>query len=191
MKATSQPFSLADYLADKHCTEASCELVNGEWLEMSPDNDENNVIAIYLIVLLSQVIPIRHLRRGTGIVVSGARMTVRVPDLMVLTEELEAALAGCDRSIVLPDMPPPALIVEIVSPGKEHEERDYRYKRSEYAARGVAEYWIIDPKRKHIVMLSLVAGLYEVSLCKEGDRLLSPLLPHLDLTVEHVLQAEL
>ncbi|WP_229642260.1 Uma2 family endonuclease [Waterburya agarophytonicola] len=29
--------------------------------------------------------------------------------------------------------------------GKVNQDRDYRYKRSEYAARGIAEYWIIDP----------------------------------------------
>lgn len=190
MEATSRHFTLADYLAYEHGSDACCELVNGKLCEMPTESDENNLIAIYLIVMLSQVIPLRRLRRGTELVVSGARTTVRVPDLMVLTEELETALAGSDRSTVLPDMPPPALIVEIVSPGRSHEERDYRYKRSEYAARGVEEYWIIDPKRKHILMLSLVAGLYEASICKGGDRLLSPLFPHLDLTVGHVLRAE-
>jgi Uma2 family endonuclease len=45
--------------------------------------------------------------------------------------------------IVLMDMPPPLLVVEVVSPNQE--KRDYRYKRTEYAARGIAEYWIVDP----------------------------------------------
>lgn len=190
MTVTSRHFTLADYLADKNGTEAHHEIVNGELVEMPPESDENNLIAIYLIVMLSQVIPLQQLRRGTELVVSGACTTIRVPDLMVLTEDLEVALAGRDRSIVLPDMPPPALVIEIVSPGQVHEERDYRYKRSEYAARGIEEYWIVDPKREHIMMLSLVAGLYEASICKDGDRLLSPLFPHLDLTAGHVLRAE-
>jgi Uma2 family endonuclease len=34
-------------------------------------------------------------------------------------------------------------VVEVVSPGKANEERDYCYKRSEYAAWGIAEYWIV------------------------------------------------
>jgi Uma2 family endonuclease len=31
-------------------------------------------------------------------------------------------------------------VVEVVSPEKEGMDRDYRYKRSEYAARGIDEY---------------------------------------------------
>jgi hypothetical protein len=42
----------------------------------------------------------------------------------------------------------------VVSPGKENEDRDYRYKRSEYAARGIAEYWIVDPERDRVAVLT-------------------------------------
>ncbi len=73
--------------------------------------------------------PFSLLRRGTEITVTGHRATGRVPDLMVLTEETAAALEGVSRSILLPDMPPPALVVEVVSPGTRNEQRDYRYKR--------------------------------------------------------------
>lgn len=191
MASTSRHFTLAEYLAYEDDTDTHYELVNGELVEMHPESDENNLIAIYLIVTLSQIVPLQQIRRGTELVVSGIRTTVRVPDLMVLSEELVMALAGAPRSTVLPDMPPPALVVEIVSPSRKYEERDYRYKRSEYAARGISEYWIIDPKREHLVMLSLVAGLYEAAVYKGCDRILSPLFPHLDLTAEHVLRAKL
>jgi Uma2 family endonuclease len=49
------------------------------------------------------------------------------------------ALTGNHRSTITEDMPAPLLVVEVVSPGKANEDRDYRYKRSEYAARGIAE----------------------------------------------------
>lgn len=55
---------------------------------------------------------------------------VRIPDLMVLTEAVAVTLQGAARSIVLPDMSPPALVVEVVSPGIEHEQQDYCYQRS-------------------------------------------------------------
>ena len=121
--------------------------------------------------------------------VTGKRATVRIPDLLVLSEELEAALSGANRSIVMMDMPPPTLAVEIVSPGKENEDRDYRYKRSEYGARGIAEYWIIDPNQAQVTVLTLVDGLYEEAIFRGGARLVSVTFPTLELSAQQILQA--
>ena len=189
MTTATERLTLAQYLTDDGDVDNRYELVNGELVEMPPESDLNNLIAMYLVGVLSQVVPIQRLRRGTEIVVSGFRSTVRVPDLMVLSEELGEALTGASRSTVMPDMPPPALVVEIVSPGKENEERDYRYKRSEYAARGIAEYWIVDPIRSQVVVLELVAGLYEEAVYQGQERLLSPLFPELMIKAEQVLTA--
>ncbi|MDZ4871163.1 MAG: hypothetical protein CLLPBCKN_000551 [Chroococcidiopsis cubana SAG 39.79] len=189
MTTTSKRFTLVEYLAYDDGTDKRYELVNGELVEMPSESDLNNLIAIYLIGVFIQVVPISLLRRGTEIVVSGSRATSRVPDLIVLTEELAAALTGTARSIIMPDMPPPALVVEIVLPGKENEDRDYRYKRSEYAARGIAEYWIVDPQSDRVVVLTLVDGLYEEAIFPGGDRLVSPMFPTLELTAKQVLRA--
>jgi Uma2 family endonuclease len=183
-------FTLAEYLAYDDGTDKRYELVNGELIEMPSESDLNNQIAMFLIGVFMQIIPIRLLRRGTEIVVSGSRATVRVPDLLVLTEELATALTGSSRSIITPDLPPPALVVEVVSPGKENEDRDYRYKRSEYAARGIAEYWIIDPKRTQVIVLTLVDGLYEEVIYQPSDRLISQTFPTLELTAKEVLHIE-
>jgi Uma2 family endonuclease len=190
MITTTRRFTLAEYLAYDDGTDKRYELVNGELIEMPSESDLNNAIAIFLLLTFGQLIPGRLLRRGTEVVVSGSRSTTRVPDLLVLTEELAKALTGTSRSIVTSDMPPPALVVEVVSPGKENKDRDYRYKRSEYAARGIAEYWIVDTERAQVIMLTLVDGLYEEVTYQEGDRLLSPTFPTLELTAKQVLQAE-
>jgi Uma2 family endonuclease len=190
MTTIIKSFTLAEYLAYDDGTDKRYELVNGELIEMPSESDLNNQIAMFLIGVFMQIIPIRLLRRGTEIVVSGSRATVRVPDLLVLTEDLATALTGASRSIVTPDLPPPALVVEVVSPGKENEDRDYRYKRSEYAARGIAEYWIIDPKSSQVVVLTLVDGLYEEVIYQQSDRLISQIFPTLELTVKEVLQIE-
>jgi Uma2 family endonuclease len=87
---------------------------------------------------------------------------------------------------VLMDMPPPLLAVEVVSPNQE--KRDYRYKRSEYAARGIAEYWIVDPIQQQVTILELVEGFYEEKVYRGSDRIYSPLLTQIDLTAEGVLQ---
>jgi Uma2 family endonuclease len=190
MTATTKKFTLAEYLDYDDGTDRRYELVNGELREMPSESDLNNQIAMYLISVLLQVVPIRLIRRGTEIAVSGSRATVRVPDLLVLTEELVTALAEFTRSLIMPDMPPPALVVEVVSPGKENEDRDYRYKRSEYAARGIAEYWIVDPERAQVVVLTLVDGLYEEAIYQDNKRLVSQIFPTLELTAKQVLQAQ-
>jgi Uma2 family endonuclease len=51
---------------------------------------------------------------------------------------------GTKRSVITRDISPPALIIEVVSPGSTNRARDYRHKRTDYTARGVAEYWIVD-----------------------------------------------
>jgi Uma2 family endonuclease len=179
--------TLEDYLNYDDGTETRYELVNGVLVEMPSESDLNNLIAVYLLAAFLKFVPPKQLRRGTEIAVTGSRATVRQPDLLVLTEEGASALQGSRRSIILPDMPPPALVVEVVSPGKGNQERDYRYKRSEYAARGITEYWIVDPERSQITILTLVAGFYEEGTFQDSDRLISPIFPDLELTTTQVL----
>ena len=190
MTTTTRYFTLAEYLDYDDGTDTRYELVAGELVVMPSESDLNNVIAIYLLAAFLPFVPVQHLRRGTEIVISGARATSRVPDLMVLTEELAAILKGATRSMILLDMPPPALVVEIVSPGKDNEDRDYRYKRSEYAARGIPEYWIIDPAREQVTVLTLVDGFYETASFQGTDRLVSSTFPDLTLTAAQILQAD-
>ncbi|NJR51719.1 MAG: Uma2 family endonuclease [Leptolyngbyaceae cyanobacterium CSU_1_3] len=185
MTTTTRRMTLEEYLDYDDGTDTRYELVNGELAEVPSESD----LTMILLFVIGQFVNPKLLRRGTEIVVNGYRTTTRIPDLMVLTEDLAAALSGSKRSIVMPDMPPPALVVEIVSPGTANEARDYRYKRSEYAARSIAEYWIVDPQQARITVLTLVAGLYEEAVFKGNDRLISATLPTLDLTPAQVLQA--
>lgn len=181
--------TLEEYLNYDDGTDTRYELVNGELVEMPSESDLNNVIAIFLLIEFAKFVPPRLLRRGTEVVVTGHRATSRVPDLLVLSEEAAAALINSKRSILLPDMPPPVLVVEVVSPGKENEDRNYRYKRSEYAARGIAEYWIINDHQATITVLTLVAGFYEEMVWQDSDLIQSTIFPNLELIVNQVLQA--
>lgn len=174
MSTTPTRMSLEDYLNFEDGTETQYELVNGELFEVPPESDLNQRIVSFLFAyFLQQGFPHASLRTKAEIVVSGSRVTVRVPDLMVLSEELASALKGASRSTVMMDMPPPQLVVEVVSPGKENEDRDYRFKRSEYAARGIAEYWIVDPMRERVTVLTLVDGLYDEAVFEGGDEVIS------------------
>ena len=54
------------------------------------------------------------------------------------------------------------LVMEVVSPDAESYTRDYTSKRSDYAEAGVAEYWIIDPQERKVLVLKLSDGDYVV-----------------------------
>jgi Uma2 family endonuclease len=82
---------------------------------------------------------------------------------------------------------PPLLVVAVVSP--ESINRDYRYKRSEYAAAEIAEYWIVDPILNKISILLLEEGFYEETVLTKSQPIVSQILPELTLTVDQVLAA--
>ena len=177
--------SLADYLSLEGGPEGRCEFVDGDIIEMSPESEDNVIVGSYLAAQFLNVIRFDQIRQGkTELVISGR---VRIPDVMVLGKDLVAALSGQRRSTITEEMPPPLLVVEVVSPGKINEDRDYRYKRSEYAARGIPEYWIVDPDQAKITVLTLVDGWYEAEELGVDSLLQSPQFSGLSLSVAQVL----
>jgi Uma2 family endonuclease len=187
MVGAAKEFTLDEYLAFNDGEETCYEFVDGELVEMPPETKRNNLIALYLLSEFLKLVPIQWIcHKDTEIVVVGNPTRVRIPDLMILGEELVAAL-GAKRATITQEMPAPMLAVEVVSPGKTNEDRDYRYKRSEYAARGIAEYWIIDPDRAKLTVLTLVDGFYEEAVFEGNDPIVSTIFPQLELSLAQVL----
>jgi Uma2 family endonuclease len=183
----TRKLTLEEYLVYDDGTDTKYELIDGELVEMPPESDRNNLISLYLLVEFFKFLPIKLIRhKDTEIVVTGNRTRVRFPDLIILTEELFAAIDG-KRATITQDMPPPALVVEVVSPGKVNEDRDYRYKRSEYAARGIPEYWIVDPSQAKVTVLIWVDGMYEEAVFQGSNAIASTTFPNLKLTAAQVL----
>ncbi|HHP7245048.1 MAG TPA: Uma2 family endonuclease [Elainellaceae cyanobacterium] len=104
---------------------------------------------------------------------------------MVHSEESKTAV-GKPRGTITRDMPPPALVIEVVSPGAHNRARDYRHKHTEYAARCILDYWIVDPQDQRVTLCKWIDGAYEDTVFKECDRLDSDILPTFDLTVEQL-----
>jgi len=173
--------------------EGNYELVDGVIVEMGAESDQNLEIVALLFSVLPQFVPYYLLRKGTEINVPG-RLTSRYPDLMVLTEDTRAAMKRDKRSLVALDMPTPALVVEVVSPGKpgsDNYDRDYVEKPKEYAARGIPEFWQVDPNpdRAVVIVLTLKDGAYQAREFRGSDRVVSPTFPDLQLTAEQILRA--
>jgi len=188
MPVFTQRMTLEEYLNYDDESDNRYELVDGELIVMPSESDLNQRIAMLLLsYFLRYGIPYYCLRIGLEIAVSGNLATVRLPDLVILSEEAASALEGASRSIITFDLMPPRLVIEVVSPNQEN--RDYRDKRFEYAARGISEYWIVDPLQQQITILSWVDGLYEDSTYQGSESIVSPELGTLELTAEQILKA--
>jgi Uma2 family endonuclease len=185
--------TLEEYLAYADDTDQRYELVHGELIELPTESDLNVMIAGFLFVALLPFVPHYLIRRGTELEVNSRSVSCRCPDLMVLSEETLTALAGASRSLVLLNMPAPRLVVEIVSPGEpgtENYDRDYVEKPQEYVARGIPEYWLVDPARQVVIVLFLDGQDYRVVGRFQGrDRVVSPTFSELQLTAEGILRA--
>lgn len=190
MTSTSVLLTFEDYLAQTDGLEGCYELVNGVLVAMPPESPENLDIAKGLMFALARCVPISLIAYNTEIEVSGGRATCRLPDLVVHTEDSKAAIQGTTRATITRDMPPPALVVEVVSPGEQNRIRDYRYKHTEYAARCIAEYWIVDPQQQQITMCQWVEGQYENAVFAGTQPIVSHVLPTFNLTAQQVLTLE-
>jgi len=184
-KVASEKMTLAEFFNYDDGTDAMYEFEDGELLLIPAESEIDRRIAMFLLVYFVRLgIPAYRLSMKTEIITTGSR--VRVPDLVVFSEELATAMEGAKRSTIMPEMPSPLLVVEVVSPNQSS--RDYRYKRSEYAARGITEYWIIDPIAQKVTVLEWVEGLYEEQVYVGDNAIASQVFPDLKLTTAQVLQ---
>jgi Uma2 family endonuclease len=183
---TKKKITFEEFLNYDDGTDYLYELENEELVQMASESEINQFIAIFLLLYFGQLgVAASRLRRGTEIVVNSRTVSVRIPDIVVFSEELVAVMQGASRSLITLDMPPPMLVVEVVSPNQE--KRDYRYKRTEYAARGIPEYWIVDAIAQKITILEWVEGCYEEKVFTGEDKLISSQLGSLNLTAKELL----
>jgi Uma2 family endonuclease len=175
--------SFEEYLNYDDGTDNRYELVLGKLEIMNPPTVRHFLIAKFLEQVFDREIKNKNLNwlcfREAGIRTGWQKS--RLPDLFVIDKN--SAMELLDDSAVFQTTP--FLIVEIVSP--ESAKRDYRYKRSEYAALEVPEYWIVDPQENKITVLVLNEGLYEETVFTKEEKIVSPTFTELELTVKEVL----
>jgi Uma2 family endonuclease len=171
--------------------EGRFEYWDGELVPVMSESLFNDVIANYLYFLLIQA-GIYHELVHPGrveIVVPGKPRT-RYPDLTVLDEIHLTLMQKSSR--LTQDMPPPPLVVEVVSPGDERSEnyrRDYETKPGQYAERGIPELWLIDPDRAVVLVGKLTGDAYQFESFQDDMLIISPTFPELRLTAQQVLKA--
>jgi Uma2 family endonuclease len=168
------------------------ELVNGQIVEVT----EPSTLHILIIRALTRLLD-RHINKhdyplecisGPGVEIprSGRKSDVRDPDLIVCSREQLCALRPLTKAMFL-EGNPPALVVEVSSPG--NETSDTVDKRLEYALAGIPEYWIINRMRGYVLVLSLDvnAEYSEVGEFRGVDLIKSLLFPRLEIAAEALL----
>lgn len=182
---TKTIYSFEEYLTYDDGTDNRYELIDGKLELMNPPTFRHLLISDFIADSFKAQIKNQKLPwmcfREAGIR-TGWRKS-RLSDVYVVTSE--QVIEFLDESAVCQS--PPLLVVEVVSP--ESVKRDYRYKRSEYAALEIPEYWIVDPIESKVTILLWEEGLYEETEFTSNQKIISPTFPELNLTVEQVLAA--
>jgi Uma2 family endonuclease len=81
----------------------------------------------------------------------------------------------------------PELVVEVLSPGAQNEQRDREAKRKLYEVQGAQEYWIADWRLRQIEIYRRERGLLRlVATLFAEDELASPLLPGFTVQVKQL-----
>ncbi|MCU0551628.1 MAG: Uma2 family endonuclease [Leptolyngbya sp. Prado105] len=186
--------TIEEYLDYDDGTDTRYELVDGVLTEMPPESRLNQKIASFLFGTFVRLgVPTQLLVIGVQIAVSSDKVTVRQPDFVVLSEECALALEGATTAVITRTMPPPGIVIEVVSPGEpesDNYQRDYVEKPREYAARGIGELWQVDPTRAIVTVLELVNGAYQSRPFSGNVQVVSPQFPTLQLSAAQILAAE-
>jgi Uma2 family endonuclease len=195
MSSVTKPrMSFEEYLAHDDGTDQRYEWIDGVLVAMPTESELNAWLSLALQLYFIQagfVKPRLTHRYNCEIevpVLKPKQARNRFPDFVILQPE-HIGLTQKRLTIRL-DMPAPLLVMEVVSPGPTNRNRDYEDKRDQYQARGIAEYWVLDPEQQFVTVLSLVDGIYQERSFRGSDRLDSSLFPMFELTAEQVLNPE-
>ncbi len=187
----SRIFTFDEYLTYDDGTDTRYEFVNGELVSVPPATHLHRRIAQFLeAVFLSEIARLKYEwetgRGDTGVRTKGSRRDItRLPDVVVFDSQIIEDPTGV--AILLE---PPKLVVEVVSPGEINRKRDYEQKPREYQRLGIPEYWIVDPQRQIVTLLTLFEGLYEETEYQENDPIPCQTFQHLNLPAFQVLSGK-
>ncbi|NEP13938.1 MAG: Uma2 family endonuclease [Symploca sp. SIO1C2] len=191
MTHTSVKLTFSQYLEYDDDTDNRYELCDGELIPMPPESELNGWIVECLQSEFAQFVKRRLVRVNLYELQVLGKTQNRFPDLVVLREE-HIELTNKRRTITL-NMPPPQLVVEVVSPYRSQRDknynRDYIEKRQQYEQRGIPEYWIVDRIAQVVIILVLVNGKYQATEFNGSQRIVSQIFPELELTAKQVLEA--
>jgi Uma2 family endonuclease len=191
--ATQRKMSLEAYLTYDDGTDARYELVDGVLVEMSLGTGKHSGIIRRLSKTFERKAEDMGLAWaavpalvGVETKVTGKKDNARIPDVTVLPEsQWNVIEARSGSAVIRLDEAAPMLVAEVIRPSTKS--TDLGEKRSEYAAIGIQEYWLIDPVKQVVFVLTLAGGAYQETPFTGAQIIQSPTFPGLPLTAAQVL----
>ena len=158
----------------------SVELVDG-FLDVLPvPRMSHQEIADWLVAKLKDRLG-RRAACTAPFPVGTIRENYREPDAVATTDPGGLPEDSCEHA---------TFVVEVVSEKKRDRRRDYVTKRSEYAAAGIQEYWIVDPSDLVVLQLVLDGDVYrEAGRFAAGDVVRSEAVPGFEVSVDELFEA--
>lgn len=147
------------------------EFINGEVVVQSPAKWEHTDASDNLLILLKTYAQ----RHGLGFV-GHEKMLISLtrndyePDICYFSQEKAAGFQPGQMQFPAPD-----LIVEVLSPSTEARDRGVKFE--DYAAHGVAEYWLIDPPARTVEQYLLEGEVYQLQIKARSGEIAARALP--------------
>ena len=193
-QAQVRPITFQQYLEYDDGSDTRYDLLSdGELIAVPNESELNDYLARLLMVKLSAIVDLRLIITHSltmEVEPVGDSYRNRRPDLVVLQPD-HLNLDSIIKRTALPlGSPPPQLVVEIVSPGNPTDDnyrRDYEWKRQQYEAWSIPEYWILDVQRQKVTVLTLVNGQYQETVYTQESMIQSYILPNLVLMVSDLI----
>ena len=135
--------TIADWEAMPHGDGNRYEIIEGELFVSCSPGLTHQIVATNLTGRIWSFLernPIGTVVATPGLILS--KFSGVIPDIVVFLDEQRETIVHNDRLTG-----PPALVIEILSPGSQNTRRDRVIKLHLYSKHRVQEYWIVDPKK--------------------------------------------
>jgi len=178
---TKIKFTYEDYKSLPESETKRYELLGGELVMIPSPNEYHQRISGKLEFILRAFVEDKNLGRvyDAPFDVAFSEEDVVQPDILFISKARFKIITK-EEILGAPD-----LVIEILSPVTA--ERDRTYKRTLYARYGVQEYWIVDPDKKTIEVLTLgKAGFETFGIYRKTNILKSLIFPGLAIKLSEV-----
>ncbi len=164
------------------------ELFRGNLIPMATPTVLHISICQFLVYHFQRYFAIKNLSLvvATTVGVRTEEDSSRIPDVVVCSQSLWEQARARSGAGVLDFDEVPVLVVEVVS---DNWREDYIRKRAEYALINIPEYWIVDPKKERVWVLTNPESEdgYDRTEFRHGQNITSVQFPELILSLEQVL----